>query len=123
METVYPCDRSVNCELLFLLAQGDRGAVTGVVVDSSGSAIPDVTLEIVNTGTNAKFDTVSTGTGAYRLVGLPVGIYDLTAKANGFTTFIQRGIQIQTNQTATVNITLNVGAVTRKRNSTRRPYR
>ena len=95
-----------------LLAQGDRGAVTGVVVDSSGSAIPDTTLEIVNTGTNARFDTVSTGTGAYRLVSLPVGVYDLTAKANGFSTFIQRGIQIQTNQTATVNITLSVGAVT-----------
>ena len=101
---------TVSC--CFLLAQGDRGAVTGVVVDSSGSAIPDTTLEIVNTGTNARFDTVSTGTGAYRLVSLPVGVYDLTAKANGFTTFIQRGIQIQTNQTATVNITLNVGAVT-----------
>ena len=95
-----------------LLAQGDRGAVTGVVVDSSGSAIPDVTLEIVNTGTNTRFDTVSTSTGAYRLVGLPVGVYDLTAKANGFSTYIQRGIQIQTNQTATVNISLTVGAVT-----------
>src|SRR3569833_2907745 len=80
------CLLTVSC--CALLAQGDRGAVTGVVVDSSGSAVPDVTLEIVNTGTNARFDTVSTGTGAYRLVSLPVGVYDLTAKANGFSTFI-----------------------------------
>ena len=104
------CLLTVSC--CSLLAQGDRGAVTGVVVDSSGSAIPDVALEIVNTGTNNRFDTVSTNTGAYRLIGLPVGVYDLTAKANGFSTYIQRGIQIQTNQTATVTISLTVGAVT-----------
>src|SRR5205809_294773 len=94
-----------------LMAQGDRGAVTGVIVDSTGSAVPNVALEIVNTGTNARFDTVTTGTGAYRLVSLPVGMYDLTAKANGFNTYIQRGIQIQTNQTLTVDIALAVGNV------------
>jgi hypothetical protein len=94
-----------------LFAQGDRGAITGVVTDTSGSAVPNVSLEVVNTGTNARFDTVTTGTGAYRLVGLPVGMYDLTAKANGFTTYIQQGIQIQTNQTAAIDISLNVGAV------------
>ena len=100
----------VSCCSLF--GQGDRGAVTGVVIDNSGSAVPNVALEIVNTGTNAKFETISTNTGAYRLVSLPIGTYDLTAKASGFSTYIQRGIQIQTNQTATVDIALAVGAVT-----------
>lgn len=95
-----------------LLGQGDRGAITGVVADSTGSAVPGVALEVVNTATNARFDTVTTGTGAYRLVGLPIGFYDLTAKASGFSTYIQRGIQIQTNQTATIDISLVVGAVT-----------
>jgi hypothetical protein len=95
-----------------LLGQGDRGAVTGVVTDNTGASVPNATLEIVNTGTNAKFDTLSTGTGAYRLVGLPIGIYDLTVKASGFSAYIQRGIQIRTNQTATVDIPLAVGAVT-----------
>ena len=66
----------------------------------------------MNTATNARFDTVSTGTGAYRVVGLPIGIYDLTAKSTGFSTYVQRGIQIQTNQTAAVDISLAVGAVT-----------
>ena len=40
-----------------LFGQGDRGAITGVVTDTSGSAVPNVTLEVVNTGTNARFDT------------------------------------------------------------------
>ncbi len=107
--------RSVFVCLLFagsLLAQGDRGAITGVVMDNSGSAVPGVVIDVVNTATNAQFDTVSTGTGAYRLVGLPIGLYTLTAKANGFQTYIRSGIQIQTNQTATIDIGLSVGAVT-----------
>src|SRR5262245_1622334 len=96
----------------FLLGQGDRGAITGVISDATGSLIPNVSVEVVNTGTNVRFDTVTTGTGAYRLVSLPIGLYDLTAKANGFNTYVQRGIQIQTNQTATIDISLSVGAVT-----------
>ena len=95
-----------------LFGQGDRGAISGLITDTSGSAVPGVAVEVVNTGTNAHFDTLSTGTGAYRVVSLPVGVYDLTARANGFTTFIQRGLQIQTNQTATIDISLTVGAVT-----------
>ena len=95
-----------------LYGQGDRGGITGVITDKSGSAVPNVTVEVVNTATNARFDTLSTGTGAYRVVGLPIGNYDLTAKGTGFSTYMQRGIQIQTNQTAAVDISLTVGAVT-----------
>jgi len=102
--------------LLFLstlaFAQGDRGAITGLITDKSGAAVPNVAIEVVNTATNARFDTVSTGTGSYRLVGLPIGFYDLTAKAAGFNASVQRAVQIQTNQTATIDIGLNVGAVT-----------
>ncbi len=94
-----------------LFAQGDRGAITGIVTDNSGSAVPAVTIEATHAATNARFETVSTGTGAYRIVGLPIGLYDLTVKASGFSTYVQRGIQIQTNQTATVDIALVVGAV------------
>lgn len=97
---------------IMLMAQGDRGAITGVVTDRSGASVPNVTIEVVNTATNVRLETVSTGTGAYRLVGLPIGLYDLTAKANGFNSYIQRGIQIQTNQTAAIDINLTVGAVT-----------
>src|SRR4051812_35046203 len=94
-----------------LYGQGDRGAITGVVTDNSGSLVPGAVIEVVNTATNTRLDTVSTNTGAYRLVGLPVGTYDLTVKAAGFSASIQRGIQIQTNQTATIDVTLTVGAV------------
>lgn len=97
---------------LNLYGQGDRGAITGVVLDNSGAAVPNVAIEVVNVATNNRFDTVSTGTGAYRIVALPIGIYELTAKANGFSTYIRKNVQIQTNQTVTVDISMALGSVT-----------
>ncbi|MBL8241189.1 MAG: TonB-dependent receptor [Bryobacterales bacterium] len=96
----------------FAFAQGDRGAISGVITDKSGAAIPNVAVEALNTATNARFETVSTSTGSYRLVSLPPGFYDVTAKANGFNTSVLRSVQIQTNQTAALDIGLTVGAVT-----------
>ena len=93
----------VLCSAL-VFAQGDRGAITGLITDNSGAAVPNVALEAVNTATNARFETLSTSTGSYRLVGLPIGLYDVTAKASGFNAAVQRGVQIQTNQTATIDI-------------------
>ena len=90
-------------------AQGDRGGISGVVLDSSDAAVPNVVVEVVNTATNFRTETVSTNTGAYRFVGLPIGFYDLTARATGFQTYIRRGIQIQVNQVAPIDITLAVG--------------
>ena len=93
-------------------AQGDRGAITGLITDKSGAAIPNVAVDAVNSATNGRYETITTGTGSYRLVGLPVGLYDVSAKANGFNITVQRGVQIQTNQTATIDIGMTVGAVT-----------
>lgn len=93
-------------------AQGDRGSITGLVVDNSGAAVPNATIEVVNVATNARSETVSTGTGAYRLAALAIGIYNVTVKAQGFQAYVRQGVQIQTNQTVTIDVNLTVGAVT-----------
>ncbi|MEZ5398445.1 MAG: carboxypeptidase regulatory-like domain-containing protein [Bryobacteraceae bacterium] len=110
--------RHRNIWVVFLLsssvafAQGDRGSITGVITDSTGASVPGVTIEAVQVETNFRAETVSTNTGAYRLAGLPIGRYNLTAKAMGFQGYNQTGIQIQVNQTATIDISLKVGEVT-----------
>jgi hypothetical protein len=91
--------------------QGDRGTITGIVSDPTGAAAPGVAIEAIHEATNAKVSTITTNTGAYRLVNLPVGVYNLTAKAPGFQAYARTGIQIQVNQTATIDIPLSVGAV------------
>ena len=52
-------------------AQGDRGTITGVVVDSSGSAVAGAAVGIVNPVNNLSLKTVSNETGNYRLIGVP----------------------------------------------------
>ena len=67
-----------------LFAQGDRGTITGMVVDTSGNAIVGAAVGIVNPVNNLSLKTVSNETGNYRLIGVPVGTWELTASAPGF---------------------------------------
>ena len=94
-----------------LWGQGDRGTISGVVIDPSGAAVAGVKIDVVHAATNTRYETVTTSTGAFRVVSLPIGIYNLTAQAQGFQSHVRSNIQIQVNQVATVDITLNVGSV------------
>lgn len=99
--------------LLPVLAFGqlDRGTITGVVSDPSGAVIPATTIVAKNNATNLEIETVSTATGAYRLVGVPIGIYTVTATASGFQTYVREDVQVQVNQTTLVDIEFQVGTV------------
>ncbi len=56
-------------------AQVDTGAITGRVTDSSGAAVPNVQINIVQTETNFRFQTVTNGEGIYRVQSLQPGTY------------------------------------------------
>jgi hypothetical protein len=95
-----------------LLAQSDRGAITGTILDASGSLIPGAKITLTNSATGFKTDTVSTGTGNYTLPGLPVGTYVLQVEHSGFSRFQQTNIEVQVAVTTRVEVTLRVGAAT-----------
>jgi hypothetical protein len=92
------------------LAQSDRGTITGTVTDASGAVIPAASLVARNAETDARYSTVTTPTGNYTLPELPVGIYELTVTAPGFSSFIQQGIRVELAQTARVDVAMRVGA-------------
>jgi hypothetical protein len=59
----------LGCVLVFgspLGAQESRGSLVGLVVDSSGGALPGVTVTIVNNGTNATVVQTTNSAGQYR---------------------------------------------------------
>src|SRR5262245_7881943 len=78
-----------------LLAQSDRGTITGTVLDPGNAVIPNATLRLTSKATGTVYETVSTGTGNYTLPSLPSGIYNLAVTAAGFNQYIQEGIQVQ----------------------------
>src|SRR5438309_11952173 len=93
-------------------AQTITGAITGTVVGPTGSAVPNVTITATNTGTNIKTDTKTNESGVYNLLFLPVGNYTITAEAQGFKRSTLGPFRLEQNQTARVDITMEVGAVT-----------
>jgi hypothetical protein len=97
---------------LFLLAQADRGTITGLVTDPSGAAIPGATITMKNAATNLEISTTSGSGGNYSLPNLPVGIYQMTVGARGFRTYERSDVQLQVNQTLRLDVVMEVGEVT-----------
>jgi len=90
------------------------GAISGRVTDASGAVLPGVTITlsseavIGNRGTRA---TQTGGDGLYRFPALSPGDYSLLFWLEGFTTVSREAIHVGVGFTATVNIVLEVGAV------------
>ena len=88
------------------------GAIAGAVKDSSGAAIPDVTVEAASPDVLESSRTaVSDSSGQYRIEQLRPGTYSVTFKKIGFSTVKQDGIEISAGFTAPVSASLRIGAV------------
>ena len=101
-----------------LLAQADRGTITGLVTDPSGASVPGATITLKNTGTNLEIATASGSSGNYSLPNLPVGVYTMTVGAAGFRTHARSEVQVTVNQTIRLDIVMEVGEVTQTVNVT-----
>ena len=92
-----------------VLAQSDRGTITGTVVDPDGAVVPGATVVAENPANGAKYETVTTQTGNYTLSQVPVGTYNLNIEVPGFGRFRQEGIRIFVGQTAQIDAKLKLG--------------
>ena len=91
-------------------AQSTRGALSGTVSDSSGALVPGAQIVAVGVETGEKSETVSTSSGAYTFPELPIGRYDVTVTAPGFSASTSKGVLITINSTSALNVTLKTGA-------------
>src|SRR5580700_4730476 len=102
----------LSCGSELCLAQLDRGTISGVVTDPSGSAIAGARVTVTNAAMGTQNSTVSTPSGAYTVPQLAAGEYNLTVVATGFSTLIRNGITVSVGQTATINLQPAVGQAT-----------
>src|SRR3954462_15784072 len=89
-------------------AQSDRGTVTGTVTDPANASVPSAKVTAKNTENGAGFETITTPSGNYTLTSLPIGLYDLTVEAPGFSRKTQQGVRIQVAQTTRIDVALQV---------------
>jgi hypothetical protein len=95
-----------------LLAQVNKSNLSGVVRDPTGAAIVGTAVRATNTGTGATRQELTDATGLYRFALLDHGTYRVDAETPGFKRFSRDNVLLQTGETISVDITLEVGAVT-----------
>ena len=91
------------------LAQKDTGSIVGTVKDSSGALIPDAKITVTETEKGTTFVTSSDTSGEYVASPLNVGRYKVTVERQGFKTAVAGPIELDVQQRAVVNVTLQVG--------------
>jgi len=91
-------------------AQQITGNIRGTVVDPSGAIVQGAAVTVRQTETGLTRNAVSDRQGEYVLVELPIGHYELEVRAKGFEKYLQQGISLDVNETASVAIHLRVGA-------------
>jgi hypothetical protein len=77
-----------------VMGQGTNATVLGSVADESNAALPGVTVTAANVETGFTREAVTSETGAYRLVGLPPGKYNIKASLTGFADQVRQGVQL-----------------------------
>jgi outer membrane receptor protein involved in Fe transport len=95
----------------FVFAQSSGSSLGGRVVDSSGSAVPGVTVTATNTQTGLTRSTVTSGDGSYRFPSLPIGIYSVTAELSGFAKVTTENVELTVATGRELNITLKQASV------------
>ena len=99
---------------LNVFAQQITGSIRGTVVDVSGAVLQGALVTAKQTETGFTRTATTDRTGAYVLLELPIGHYELTAEGKGFEKYLQQGITLNVNETATITVHLAVGAETQQ---------
>jgi hypothetical protein len=94
------------------VAQTITASITGTVTDASGAVVPNVKVTATNAATNLTHTATTNDAGLYNLVFLPVGQYTVTSETQGFKSTKLGPFTLQVNQTARVDIQLEVGETT-----------
>ncbi len=92
-----------------LLAQTVTGSVRGHVTDQRGAAVPHAQVIITNSDTGVTTTTVSDSVGVYNIEFLPIGTYNLSASAPGFSHSNIGPFSLSIDQTLNFDVQLRVG--------------
>jgi hypothetical protein len=66
-------------------AQDATGKIAGNVKDASGGVVVGATIVVTNLDTKTTKQTITDKQGSYQVLQLPIGNYEVSAEAGGFT--------------------------------------
>jgi hypothetical protein len=91
-------------------SQRSTAVISGTINDPSGAVIVGAIVTAVQVSTGTMVKTQSNENGFYQLGNLSPGAYSLRVENPGFEGYVQNGIVLQVDQSATVNVALRVGS-------------
>ena len=95
-----------------LNAQVSTGSIAGQVTDQSHAVAPNVTVTLINEGTQAQRTVTTDANGNYLFPLVAPGFYRIRATAQGFKTYEVSGLEVQVAQAVTHAIALEIGETT-----------
>ena len=95
--------------------QSETATLSGIVVDESGAALPDVQVIAANAATGLQRQTMSDADGSFSMRMLPAGSYSVTAERAGFAPAQVKDLLLSANGEVTITLELKVGEVQRGR--------
>jgi hypothetical protein len=93
------------------VAQTNKGAISGVVSDPNGAAVPGATVTVTNMGTGQKVTVVTTDSGSFTVQSLDPVTYNVLVEAKGFKKAVLDKIKVDTATTVPANVTLETGSI------------
>ena len=109
--------RTISRTCLVLLAAGvlawaqtPTAKIVGVVLDPNGAVVPGAQVTMANLDTGQHFEAQTNAVGLYTVSFLPPGRYQLTAEAADFKKYLRQNLVIETGQSATLDIALELGS-------------
>src|SRR5215472_1422387 len=86
--------------------------IVGTITDPTGAPIVGAEVAATDTERGTVWKAATNETGAYNILRVPVGTYQVKASAAGFQTTSYPSFVVQLNQTARVDVSMKVGKVT-----------
>lgn len=90
-------------------AQSSFGQIAGTITDATGASIPNATIVVTNTNTQARRTVTTDNSGNYIATNLPIGTYALSVTQSGFRTEQQADVTITADAKVTSNFAMQLG--------------
>lgn len=93
-------------------ALGQSTAVLqGTVMDAKGAVLPNASVTVRNRATAAERTTQTDSDGNYQVAALPIGVYSVEVKVQGFKTQVADQVTVEVAKTVVQNFQMDVGAI------------
>jgi len=94
-------------------AQSSEGTLVGTVTDASGAVVPNASVDAVSPQYGELHHVTTDSVGTYRIENLQPGTYNVTFKAEGFTTFQVGDVILRGSITTATDAVLQVGVLSK----------